>query len=474
MCTTKILILILFSRKNRGINKMKREIVKVIPLIDKLPKKKKVAAYARVSSEKDAMMHSLSAQISYYSKLIQNNPNWQYVGVYADEARTGTKDSRPEFQRLLEDSKQGKIDMIITKGVSRFARNTLTVLETIREFKTLGIDVYFEKENIHSLSEDGELMLTLLSSFAQEESLSVSENCKWRIRDKFKQGISTSFKMLGYQINNGKIEVIDDEATIVKMIFDDYLSGMGINAIVRKLRDKNVPTKDDGTWRESTVRGILKNEKYTGDLLLQKTFIKDHITKKQLKNKGELPMYYVESNHKAIIDADTFQKVQDEIRKRAKHQKAKNSSKKYVFTGKIGCGLCGKNYRRKIAASGTKYAKPIWICATFNSYGKKYCPSSRAPEETIKKLSCEVLGITKFDEQIFKNKVSKIIVPSKGKLKFILNDGNKVLKTWNYPSRSESWTKEMRNLASDKEINRLERVKSIEHSKVSNCNPGNA
>ena len=449
---------------------MQREVLKLSRHKNVPPKRKKVAAYVRVSSGKDAMMRSLSAQISYYSKLIQDNPNWQYGGVYADEAYTGTKDSRPEFQRLLEDCKQEKIDMIITKSISRFARNTLTVLETVRELKKLGIDVYFEKENIHSLSEEGELMLTLLSSFAQEESLSVSENCKWRIRDKFKQGISTNFNMLGYELKNNQITVIPKEAKVVKMIFQDYLNRMGINAIVRKLQDKGIPTKGGGTWHESTVRKILKNEKYTGNLLLQKTFISNHITKKQLKNKGQLPMYYVESNHEPIIDADTFQKVQDKIKKRAKHNKATNSSKEYAFTQKIKCGLCGKNYRRKISASGTKYEKPIWICATFNSYGKKYCPSGRIPEETIKKLSCEVLGITKFDKQIFKNRVSKIIVPSKGNLKFILNDGKEVLKTWAYPSRRDSWTEEMKQMAKV----RQERMIQSEHGTSSNCNSGNA
>ena len=449
---------------------MQREVLKLSRHKNVPPKRKKVAEYVRVSSGKDAMMRSLSAQISYYSKLIQDNPNWQYGGVYADEAYTGTKDSRPEFQRLLEDCKQEKIDMIITKSISRFARNTLTVLETVRELKKLGIDVYFEKENIHSLSEEGELMLTLLSSFAQEESLSVSENCKWRIRDKFKQGISTNFNMLGYELKNNQITVIPKEAKVVKMIFQDYLNRMGINAIVRKLQDKGIPTKGGGTWHESTVRKILKNEKYTGNLLLQKTFISNHITKKQLKNKGQLPMYYVESNHEPIIDADTFQKVQDKIKKRAKHNKATNSSKEYAFTQKIKCGLCGKNYRRKISASGTKYEKPIWICATFNSYGKKYCPSGRIPEETIKKLSCEVLGITKFDKQIFKNRVSKIIVPSKGNLKFILNDGKEVLKTWAYPSRRDSWTEEMKQMAKV----RQERMIQSEHGTSSNCNSGNA
>lgn len=415
---------------------MQRQILKLSGHKNILPKRKKVAAYARVSSGKDAMMHSLSAQISYYSKLIQDNPNWKYVGVYADEARTGTKDLRPEFQRLLKDCEQGKIDMIITKAVSRFARNTLTVLETVRSLKKIGIDVYFEKENIHSLSEDGEFMLTLLSSFAQEENLSISENCKWRIRDKFKQGISTNFKMLGYELKNNQITVIPKEAKIVKMIFQDYLNGMGINAIVRKLQDKGIPTKGGGTWHESTVRKILKNEKYTGNLLLQKTFIK----------------------------------VQDKIKKQAKHHKATNSSKEYVFTGKIECGLCGKNYRRKISASGTKYEKPIWICATFNSYGKKYCPSSIIPEEILEKLSCEVLGITKFDEQIFKNKVSKIVISGKGKLKFILNDDNEVLKTWDYPSRRDSWTEEMKQMAKV----RQERMIQSEHGTSSNCNSGNA
>lgn len=202
----------------------------------------------------------------------------------------------------------------------------------------------------------------------------------------------------------------------------------------------------------------------------KKLLLLTHISKKKRKNNGELQMYYVESNHESIIDADTFQKVQGEIKKRAKHHKATGSSKEYAFTQKIECGICGKNYRRKISASGTKYEKPIWICATFNSYGKKYCHSSRIPEETIKKLSCEVLGITKFDEQIFKNKVSKIVVPSKGNLKFILNDGNEVLKTWDYPSRRDSWTEEMKKMAKV----RQERMIQSEHGTSSNCNSGNA
>ena len=448
---------------------MQREIVRVRSYPNVLPIRKKVAAYARVSSAKEAMLNSLSAQISYYSELIQNNPSWQYIGVYADEAKTGTKGERPEFQRLLEDCKQGKIDMVITKSVSRFARNTLIILETVRNLKSMGIDVFFEKENIHSLSEDGELMLTILSCFAQAESLSVSENCKWRIRDRFKQGITTSFKMHGYELENNELRVIPDEAKIIKMIFDYYLSGMGINAIVRRLRDKGVATKGGGIWQENTVKRVLRNEKYAGHLLLQKSFVADHISKKRCKNRGELPMYYVENNHEPIIDADTFQKVQDEISRRTKHNRVSSNQVTYPFSKKIKCGICGKNYRRKIAKIKTKYEKPVWMCGTLNDYGKKYCPSSRVPEETLEKLSAEVLNISKFDERLFDEKIQKIVVPCKGKLNFVFKDGTEITKTWDYPSRSESWTEEMRQKAREYQARR----KQSERTTSSNGNSGN-
>ena len=427
---------------------MQREIIKIKPEFYALPIIKKVAAYARVSSGKDAMLHSLSAQISYYSKLIQDNPNWAYAGVYADEAKTGTKDSRPEFQKLIFDCKQGKIDMIITKSISRFARNTLTVLETVRELKSLGINVYFEKEGIHSLSEDGELMLTLLSSFAQEESLSVSENCKWRIRDKFKCGIPFNSKTLGYTYEKGNFEVDSSEAKIVKMIFEDYLNGMGMLMIAKKLEKMKIKPRHSTKWNKNSVRTILQNEKYTGDLILQKTFIKDHISKKHCINKGELPKYY----------------VQDEIAKRAKKYSKVRNLNTYAFTSKIKCNLCGKNYRRKIAASGTKYEKPVWMCPTFNTYGKKCCPSSQIPEEILETISAEVLGISHFDKNIFEEKIKQIIVPNKGALYFIFKDGSQVKKTWNYPSRSESWTEEMKKMARENKINSIERSKNFESS----------
>ena len=223
--------------------------------------RKRVAAYARVSSGKDAMLHSLSAQISYYNSYIGKRGDWEFAGIYADEAITGTKEARPEFQRLLEDCRSKKIDMVITKSITRFARNTVTLLKAVRELKLLEIDVYFEKENIHSLSADGEFMLTILASYAQEESRSVSENLKWRIRKMFAQGRPNTGNMLGYRLIDGKLHVIPEEAEIVKTIFSDYLSGMGIYSIIKKLNTAGILTKNGSLWCEAALQKILRNEK---------------------------------------------------------------------------------------------------------------------------------------------------------------------------------------------------------------------
>ena len=240
---------------------------------DPIPRKLRVAAYARVSSGKDAMLHSLSAQITFYSGLIQRNPEWEYAGVYADEAITGTKALRPEFQRLLCDCKAGKIDLILTKSLSRFARNTVTTLQTVRELKECGVDIWFERENIHSLSEDGEFMLTLLSAFAQEESLSASENQKWKIRKNFSEGQPAPTRILGYKLVGDRFEVIPAEAEIVKRIYAEYLSGLGLTAICKNLINDAIPTKNGGQWRASWAWSLLTNEKKGGGVLLQKTFI---------------------------------------------------------------------------------------------------------------------------------------------------------------------------------------------------------
>lgn len=240
-------------------------------------KRKRVAAYARVSNGKDAMLHSLSAQISYYNNYIGSRGDWELAGIYADEAMTGTKEDRPQFQKMLADCRSGRIDMVITKSLTRLARNTVTLLETVRELKSLEVDIYFEKENIHTIGTEGELMLTLLASFAQEESRSVSENQKWRIRKLFEHGQATGGNALGYRFQDGTFQIVPEEAETVRQIFEDFLSGMGINAITKKLNRTGIPAKRGGSWGETSVSNILHNEKYTGDLLLQKYYHLDHI-----------------------------------------------------------------------------------------------------------------------------------------------------------------------------------------------------
>ena len=402
----------------------------------------RTAAYARVSSGKDAMLHSLSAQVSYYNSLIQSNPEWLFCGVYADEALTGTKDNRENFQRLLSECRAGNIDLIITKSISRFARNTVTLLETIRELKELSVDVYFEEQNIHSISPDGEFMLTLLGSYAQEESYSASENQKWRIRKDFEQGRLGSITMLGYErSNDGTLIIVPEEAEIVRMIFNDFLDGMGKNAIANKLLAMGVPTKGGGVWTAWSIRRILRNEKYCGDILFQKSFRENHITKRKIENKGQLPQYYAEETHEAIIDKETFLLVQEQLRSQQNYfAPDKPTTNTYPLTGMIHCGCCGKYYRRKVQ----KY-RTLWICWTYNARGKKFCPESKQiPEEKLIAACCEVLNTASFDEEVFHSRVEQIIIPTPNNIRFLFSDGLERTFTWQDRSRSESWTPEMR------------------------------
>ncbi len=402
----------------------------------------RTAAYARVSSGKDAMLHSLSAQVSYYNNLIQSNPEWLFCGVYADEALTGTKDSRENFQKLLSECRAGRIDLIITKSISRFARNTVTLLETVRELKGLGVDVWFEEQNVHSLSSDGELMLTILASYAQEENYSASENKKWQIRRDFEQGKVSSITMLGYKRNlDGVLEIIPEEAKIVRLIFNSYLSGMGKLAIANMLNEMYISTKCDNEWTAESIRIILTNEKYCGDLLLQKSFRNNHIEKKKTANCGELPQYFAEDAHEPIIEKSMFFAVQKRLQERKERfAPTKSTAVAYPFTGKIQCQCCGKNYRRKTTPTGI-----VWCCATYNTRGKKYCPKSKMiPENTLISVTCEILGIPEFDAEIFESQIEKILVPEPNKLTFIFTDGQQISAHWQDRSRSESWTDEMR------------------------------
>ena len=411
----------------------------------KVPSLTRVAAYARVSSGKDAMLHSLSAQVSYYNDLIQKHPGWVFCGVYADEALTGTKADRKNFTRLLEDCKAGKVDMIVTKSISRFARNTLTLLETVRMLKDIGVDVYFEEQNIHSASADGELMLTILASYAQEESLSASENQKWRIRRNFENGMPWTGTMLGYRYDSGKYIVVPEEAEVVRFIFDSYLSGMGFTAIMKTLNEKGIPTRNGNAWCKNSVVKVLRNYAYTGNLLLQKTYRENHLTKRTLQNNGELPKYHIEHSHEAIIPLRQFNAVQEEIKRRAEKHAHVAPKVTYPFTGLIVCGNCGKHYRRKVTKTGA-----VWICSTFNTIGKEYCASKQIPESTLISITEETLGSI----NALNDKITAIRAEKDNTLVFCFTNGESSVKRWTDRSRRESWTDEMRETARQRTLER--------------------
>lgn len=428
---------------------MNKTVTDITPKLQKDLRKLRVAAYARVSCDKDAMLHSLDAQIHYYRNLICGNPDWEFAGIYADEAKTGTKESREQFQQLLSDCRAGNIDMVITKSVSRFARNTVTLLRTVRELKELGINVFFEEQNLKTLDADGEVMLTLLASFAQAESLSVSDNCKWRIRKGFEEGRASTCTMLGYRLVNGEITMVPDEAVIVKKIFDLYSDGCGQQKICNILNEEGIRTRRGYTWHPSAIRLILENEKYAGDLKLQKVFVRDHLTKEKVVNHGELPIYWVENDHEPIISREQFQAVQLRLKKQSEGCNAIKGTES-VFTGKIRCAGCGKNFRRKT----TPY-RVVWCCATFNSRGKKYCPTSKMiPEETLKTVSATVLGLPEFDAEIFEKRVIYIDACPGNLLRFHFCDGSEKELIWKDRSRRESWTQEMREAARQKALSR--------------------
>jgi len=406
-----------------------KKIIRQIKPQPRLTQKKKVAAYARVSSGKDAMLHSLSAQVSYYSSLIQKETDWQYIGVYSDEAITGTKEERPGLQQMIADCRDGKIDMILTKSISRFARNTVTLLETVRMLKAMGVDIYFEEQNIHTLSSDGELLLTILASYAQEESRSVSENMKWRIKKNFEAGIPWNGRMLGYRLDGDHYEIVAEEAALVRRIFTEYLEGAGFNLIAQRLNEDGITPAWGELWHKTTIAKILRQYAYTGNLLLQRTFRDNHITKKSCINEGQLPQYHAEDSHDAIIDMDTFMAVQLEMERREK--KPRTPRQTYPYTGLMVCAKCGKSYRRKVTATG-----PVWICATYNTRGKKYCASKQIPESILEATTASVTDDL--------TSIAKIIVENGNLLHCQFADRTVIERTWKDPSRAESWTDEMR------------------------------
>ncbi len=353
----------------------------------------RVAAYCRVSTDDEDQIKSYNSMIRYYTDLINNNKDWVFAGVYADRAITGTKtDRREEFQRLIQDCMDGKIDMVLAKSLPRFARNTLDTLKYVRLLKERNIAVYFEVEKINTLK-DGEFLMTILSSVAQQEVENTSAYVKKGLKMKMKRGELVGFQgCLGYDYDTvtKSISINEKGAEVVRYIFDRYVAGAGSTMIARELNEQGEVTIRGNSWTSSTVMGIITNEKYKGDILLGKTFTVDPISKRRLENLGEEDRFYIKNHHEPIISEEVFEKAQ-EIRTRrngnrqsAEVGKREKYSRQYAFSSMLECGFCHSNLSRRRWHSSSKYKKTIWQCVTSTKKGKRYCPESKGiPEEVI-------------------------------------------------------------------------------------------
>lgn len=357
----------------------------------------RVAAYCRVSTDSEDQLHSYRSQVQYYTDLIEKNKEWVMTEIYADEAITGTQITKREgFQRMISDCMDGKIDMVITKSISRFARNTLDTLKYVRMLKENNVAIFFEDENINTLTMDGELLLVVLSSVAQQEVENISDNVKKGLKMKMKRGELVGFQgCIGYDYDpeTKSISVNPDEVEIVNYIFTRYVQGAGSFVISRELNELGYKTKLGNDWTQSTVIGVIKNEKYKGDILLGKTFTVDPISKRRLENLGEEDQFYIKNHHEPIISEEMFDKAQEILKKRGKsrsalHQvsagKREKFTRQYAFSCMLECGFCGSNLSRRRWHSGSNYSKIIWSCVTGTKKGKKFCPDSKGiPEKVI-------------------------------------------------------------------------------------------
>ena len=423
-----------------------KKITRIESSIPIIKRRKKVAAYARVSTSAERLKHSLSAQISYYSAMIQANTEWEFVRVYADEYISGTGTAkRTEFQNMIKDCEEGKIDIILTKSISRFARNTIDLLENIRHLKDLGIAVIFEKENINSMSGDGELMLTILASYAQEEVRSISDNIKWRMRKSMKMGkpnAVTSFHILGYEWENDTLVIVPKEADIVRRIFREYKSGNSLYKIAKGLNADGISTKRGYQWDSTAIQRILKNITYTGNILHQKQYVVDPISKVRKNNHGELPQYYVESTHDAIIDKSEFDCIQEIMKERGIQKPWKcHQSDIDFFRGKIVCKKCGRKFWHQV---GHKEHKNVhyWRHSTYKS--KDICIRGQINHNSLLKITADICGLEKYDTSVFSENIEEVYVLESNSLEFHLSDGRIITRDFINTGRADYWTPEHR------------------------------
>lgn len=403
-----------------------KKMFKVEDIAASSKRKLRVAAYARVSTNSDDQLVSLKAQKEHYESYIKLNPEWEFAGLYYDEGLSGTKKyNRIGLLDMIADAEQGKIDFILTKSISRFARNTTDCLEMVRRLIDVGVFIQFEKENINTGSMESELMLSILSGLAESESVSISQNSKWAIQKHFINGtFIISYPPYGYINADGKMEVVPEEAEIVRTIFNEYINGKGAFLIAKELNERGIPSKRGTIWHPSTVQGVLKNEKYTGDVIFQKTYTDSNFNRHI--NYGEENQYLLENHHEAIISHEDFEKAQQVMEQRGLEKgilkKEGKYQKRYVFSGKMACGECGSNFKRRIHYSG-KNEYIAWCCTKHIDHTVK-CSMKFIRDEDIKAalvtmlnkliFSCDMIlkpfmrGLRNIDEKAYLQKITEI------------------------------------------------------------------
>ncbi len=402
---------------------------------------KRVAAYARVSTDKVEALSSLANQIEHYKHMFSSNPNCILVGVFSDYGISGSKSSRPGFNKMLEKARNGEIDLIYTKSISRFSRNLVTTLEIIKEFKSLDINVYFEEQNMYTLDPKSELTLNLLAVFAESELKSMSGNMRWRVLKDFEEGkLWGSCDCYGYKMINRRYVLDPETAPYVKEIYSMYLSGMGAHSIATVMARRNVPTLRGGKWNKSTIQEILTNRNYTGDLILQRTFKKDYKTNRVL-NRGQIDSFLVEDDHEAIIDKETFYDVQVlRAQKAKKHNNEKPREKIFhEFTNLMVCENCGHYYRFKKSPFQNQY-----ICSTYMNQGKDRCNSKLIRESILIETTKKTLGLDEITREVLLEKLQKIVVRKGNILTYVPKNGKEIDAHWDDPKRSDCWTPEMK------------------------------
>lgn len=438
-------------------------------ILQKPKQLKRVAAYCRISMVTDRTELSYQAQTEYYRHLISKNPEWHFAGIYSDHgiSATSTK-QRLGLQELLGDARAGKIDLILTKSISRLARNTVDLLNITREMKSIGVEVLFEKENISNLTADGELMLTLLASFAQAESEQRSRDVRWAMERRFKEGKAFGFRAYGYTSSSDAtdVEIIPEEAEVIRWIYDQYLKKVSCEKMAKILEDRGVRFPHQPTPKVSpeTIRHILKAPYYTGDLYLQRFYSKTIGGRSKYENKGEYPLYIVKNGLPQIISHEQFEAVQKEIkRRRDMGAKANWSLNPIALTGMLKCKCCGRSYIRCKQKPTTKnnIHTHIWKCQSLKERRPCTTTTRAVADETIRELIADVLQTDGFDEEVFLEKISYIEVGDAHTFTFYFKDGSTVERQYRPNFRSRYWTPEIKEAWSKALRAKAKRARSL-------------